>query len=146
VRFCWTNTGREAAHNYGEVICGIDSDPLLADETVASVVVNRFIEGDTAFNSVDNLAFQPHTGNVYVIEDHDNGDDRDIKSDGCVRILSVKDQSVEPTGFEFFGSGKMAILSIQHSDDKLMPSYDDYPTDDIIIITGFRVKMGKTDH
>ena len=36
--------------------------------------VNRFIEGDTELNSVDNLAFQPHTGILYVIEDHSNGD------------------------------------------------------------------------
>ncbi|MEA1990098.1 MAG: DUF839 domain-containing protein [Pseudomonadota bacterium] len=149
VRFCWANTGREAAQNYGEVICGIDSDPMLADETIASVVVNRFVEGDTDFNSVDNLAFQPHTGNLYVIEDHPNGDifaclpdgaDRDIKTDGCVKMLSVKDQSAEPTGFEFFGNGKAAIVAIQHSDDDFMPSYDDYHTDDIVVITGFKVK------
>lgn len=41
------------------MICGIDAAPMLADETVASVVVNRFVEGDTDFNSVDNLAFSP---------------------------------------------------------------------------------------
>ena len=149
VRFCWANTGREAAQNYGEVICGIDSDPMLADETVASVVVNRFVEGDADFNSLDNLAFQPVTGNLYVIEDHSNGDifaclpdggDRDIKTDGCVKILSVKDQSAEPTGFEFTGDGRAAIVAIQHSDDDFMPKYDDYGTDDILIITGFKVK------
>jgi len=152
VRFCWTNTGREAARNYGEVICGIDSDPLLADEATASVVVNRFVEGDADFNSVDNLAFQPHTGNLYVIEDHSNGDvfaclpdgaDRDIKSDGCVKVLSVKDQSAEPSGFEFFGNGRAAIVSIQHSDDSLMPAYDDYGTDDIVLITGFKLKKDR---
>ncbi|MBW9266780.1 MAG: PhoX family protein [Candidatus Thiodiazotropha sp. (ex. Lucinisca nassula)] len=154
VRFCWANTGREAAQNYGEVICGIDSDPLLADETEASVVVNRFIEGDADFNSLDNLAFQPITGNLYVIEDHGNGDifaclpdggDRDIKSDGCVKILSVKDQSAEPTGFEFTADGRMAIVAVQHSDDDFMPEYDDYPTDDILVITGFKVKADKYD-
>ena len=61
-----------------------------------------FVEGDGDFNSIDNLAFQPHSGNLYVIEDHSNGDvfaclpdgaDRDIKSDGCVKILSVRDRS-----------------------------------------------------
>lgn len=60
------------------------------------------------FNSFDNLAFQPRTGNLYVIEDHDKGDvyaclpdgeDRDIKTDGCIHVLSVKDSSAEPTGF-----------------------------------------------
>jgi hypothetical protein len=97
---------------------------------------------------LDNLAFQPVPGNVFVLEDHKNGDifsclpdgtDRDIKTDGCVRILSIKDQTAEPTGFGFFGDGRSALLSIQHSDDSLMPDHDDYATDDIILITGFRV-------
>ena len=149
VRFCWANTGREAAQNYGEVICGVDADPMLADETIASVVVNRFVEGDTDMNSLDNLAFQPHTGNLYVIEDHINGDvfaclpdgdDRDIKTDGCVKMMSVKDQSAEPTGFEFTADGKTALVSIQHSNDDLMGKVDDYGTDDIVVITGFKVK------
>lgn len=175
VRFCWANTGREKAQNYGEVICGIDSNPILADPEVASVVVNRFVEGDTDFNSVDNLAFQPHTGNLYVIEDHDFGDifaclpdgaDRDIKTDGCVKVLSVRDKTAEPTGFEFFANGKAALLVIQHSDDCKERAVlrdddadcvaewgtefpeamvDDYPTDDIVLITGFKVKSKKHD-
>ncbi len=153
VRFCWTNTGNEGAKHYGEVVCGIDSDPLLADANTRSVVVNRFVEGDEDFNSFDNLAFQPHTGNLYVIEDHDNGDifaclpdgkDRDIKTDGCVKVLSVKDQSAEPTGFGFTADGKVALLSIQHSDDANCTdgtdcaSVDGYPTDDLVVIRGFR--------
>lgn len=149
VRFCWTNTGNEGAKNYGEVVCGIDSDPMLADSDTRSVVVNRFVEGDTDFNAMDNMAFQPKTGNLYVIEDHSNGDvfaclpdgaDRDIKTDGCVKVLSVKDQSAEPTGFEFSGNGKMAIVSIQHSGDDLMADVDDYGTDDIVVITGFKIR------
>ena len=147
VRFCWTNTGNESARNYGEVVCGIDTDPLLADAGTRSVVVNRFIEGDTDFNAFDNLAFQPGTGNLYVIEDHDNGDvfaclpdgqDRDIKSDGCVKILSVKDSSAEPTGFIFSPDGRTAYVTIQHSDDANMPDVDDYATDDLLVISGFR--------
>ena len=155
VRFCWTNTGREAASNYGEVICGVDEAPLLADPADATVVVNRFVEGDPDFNSLDNLAFQPGSGNVYVIEDHPNGDvfaclpdgnDRDIKTDGCVKILSVRDQSAEPTGFEFTADGGTAIVSIQHSDDDGMPLVDDYRTDDIVVITGFKNRgYGKND-
>ena len=116
-----------------------------------SVVVNRFVEGDTDANAFDNLAFQPVTGNLYVIEDHNNGDiwaclpdgaDRDIKSDGCVKILSVKDTSAEPTGFFFAPDGRTAFVSIQHSNDSLMPKLDDYGTDDILMITGFKVRDG----
>ena len=149
VRFCWANTGNESAKNYAETVCGVDRVPLVADSAQRTVTVNRFVEGDTDFNSFDNLAFQPHTGNLYVIEDHPNGDvfaclpdglDRDIKSDGCVKILSVVDSTAEPTGFLFDASGTAAYVSIQHSDDTNMPAVDGYPTDDVLKITGFKLK------
>ena len=148
VRFCWTDTGLEEGGNYGEVLCAVDSAPLVASAGQRTVVVNRFVEGDPDFNQPDNFAFQPKTGNHYVIEDHPNGDifaclpdgkDRDIKTDGCVKILSVKDSSAEPTGFKFSADGRTAYLSIQHSDDTNMLKVDDYPTDDIIKITGFKI-------
>lgn len=146
LRFCWTNTGNRGASNWGEVICGVDSDPNAAQAGVLSVTINRFIEGDTEFNAPDNLAFQSNSPNLYVIEDNRNGDvwaclpdggDRDIKSDGCARMLSVIDESAEPTGFEFSPDGNTAYVSVQHSADCAMPLYDGYPTDDIIKITGF---------
>ena len=147
VRFCWTNTGNKSAAHYGEVMCAVDNRPLTADTKQASVQVLRFIEGDPHFNSVDNLAFQPGTGNLYVLEDDTHGEiyaclpdgqDRDLKSDGCVRVLTVLDPSAEPTGLAFSADGKSAYLSIQHSKDGGMPLVDDYPTDDILRITGFR--------
>lgn len=149
VRFCWTNTGNDDAKNYAEVMCAVDKTPLSASNSQRSVEVNRFVEGDTDFNSFDNLDFQPRTGNLYVIEDHPNGDifaclpdgmDRDIKSDGCVKMLSVKDSSAEPTGFLFTADGNSAYLSIQHSNDSLMPQVDGFPTDDVLKITGFRIR------
>jgi hypothetical protein len=152
VRFCWTNTGREKAYNFAEVMCAIDYEPV---NPKSLVVANRFVEGDPEFNSFDNLAFQPVTGNLYIIEDHKNGDifaclpdgaDRDIKSDGCVRTMSVKDSSAEPTGFIFSADGKTAYLSIQHSNDDLMPLYDDYPTDDVLRITGFSTVKRRGHH
>ena len=113
------------------------------------VDVNRFVEGDADFNSFDNLEFQPNTGNLYVIEDHNNGDifaclpdgaDRDIKTDGCVKMLSVKDSPAEPTGFIFSADGTTAYVSIQHSHDGNMTKVDGYHTDDIIKITGFKIR------
>lgn len=107
VRFCWTNTGESDIANYGEVLCGVDRAPLVGDLNQQTVTANRFVEGDADFNQPDNFALQPKTGNHYVIEDNSNGDifaclpdgkDRDIKTDGCVKILSVKDSSAEPTG------------------------------------------------
>lgn len=147
VRFCWTNTGNEAARNYGEVLCGIEREPATADANQRTVVINRFIEGDADFNQPDNIAFQPTSRNVFVIEDHPNGDifaclpdggDRDLKSDGCIKILSVKDSSAEPTGFFFAPDGKTTYLSIMHSNDANMPLVNDFGTDDIIKITGFK--------
>lgn len=148
VRFCWTNTENADAENYGEVMCGIDRAPLTAsnDRTVS---VNRFVEGDADFNQPDNLAFQPGTRNVYVIEDNPNGDiwaclpdgaDRDIKTDGCVKMLSVVDDTAEPTGFLFSGDGRTAYVSIQHSRDPADGSMDvdGFGTDDVLMITGFK--------
>lgn len=151
VRFCFTNTGNEASMNYAEVMCATDSDPMApgpfaAGKLAPTTAVNRFIEGDTEFNSFDNLDFQPGTGILYVAEDHLNGDiwaclpdgaDRDLKSDGCIRVASVKDSSAEPTGFIFDASGKTAYLSIQHSDDSAMPKVDGFGTDDLVKISGF---------
>jgi hypothetical protein len=148
IRFCWTNTQSEDAGSFAEVMCAIDAAPLVAAAASRTVLVTRFIEGNQDFNSFDNLAFQPKTGILYVIEDHDNGDifaclpdgaDRDLKSDGCVKILSVKDSSAEPTGFIFDPSGRTAYLSIQHSDDTNMTLFDGYRTDDIVKLTGFRL-------
>lgn len=149
IRFCWTNTQSEDAGSFGEVVCGIDEDPNTASATSRTVLVYRLIEGDEDFNQPDNLEFQPKTGNVYVIEDHPNGDiwaclpdgaDRDLKSDGCVKMLSVKDTTAEPTGFIFDPTGTVAYVSIQHSADDGMPLFDGYPTDDVLKITGFKLR------
>jgi hypothetical protein len=146
VRFCFTNTGNAGGKNYGEVMCLVDSAPETAIPAPTNVVVNRFLEGDPDLNQPDNLEFQPRTGNMYVIEDNNNGDifaclkdgaDRDIKTDGCVKIMSVVDSAAEPTGFTFTADGTVAIVSIQHSNDGKMPLVDGFPTDDILIITGF---------
>lgn len=147
VRFCWANTGNSGAANFAEVMCAIDRSPSTATPMQQSVVVSRFIEGDEDFNAFDNLEFQKPSGNLYVIEDNNNGDvfgclpdgaDRDRKSDGCVKVLSVVDSSAEPTGFTFTADGRRAFLSIQHSSDGNMPQVDDYGTDDVLMITGFQ--------
>lgn len=148
VRLCWMDTQNRGAQMYGELVCAVDNAPLTASSTQRTVVVNRLLEGDMDMNQHDNIEFQPLTGNVYVIEDNANGDvfaclpdgtDRDIKSDGCVKILSVKDSSAEPTGFKFTADGRTAYLSIQHSNDTNMPLVDDYRTDDLLKITGFKI-------
>jgi hypothetical protein len=161
VRFCWTNTQREEAESYAEVMCAIDSQPQARDEvvkggrtylaqgsTLATASVYRFIEGNPEFNSFDNLAFQPGTGILYVVEDHDNGDvwaclpdggDKDLKSDGCIKVLSLIPSEAEPSGLFFSADGTKAWLSIMHTDDTYMPKVNGWPTDDIVEISGFKV-------
>jgi secreted PhoX family phosphatase len=153
VRFCFTNTGNEGGSNFAEVLCVVDTKPTELPVADAEgkigffTTVTRFVEGDSDFNQFDNLDFQPGTGNLAVIEDHPNGDiflclpdgaDRNDKTDGCIRVLSVKDTSAEPTGFIFAPDGQSAYLSIQHSDDTAIPMIDDYGTDDLLLITGFK--------
>ena len=146
VKFCWTNTGNAGIGNYGEVMCAIDKMPDAIDDGKQQVAVTRFLEGNSDLNQPDNLEIHPQTGIVYVIEDNPNGDiwaclpdgsDVDTKSDGCMKMLSVKDTSAEPTGFIFSPDGKTAYVNIQHSDDKGMAKVDGYGTDDMIKITGF---------
>jgi hypothetical protein len=58
------------------------------------------------------------TGNHSVIEDNPNGDffarlpdgaDRDLKTDGCVKILSVKDSSAESSALSSLQTGGRPI-------------------------------------
>jgi secreted PhoX family phosphatase len=142
-RACWANTGRlnfaggslvENSAVHGEVLCLVE-EPSAAAPTGTIPVLTRFIIGSQQRGMFDNVAFQPHTGNLVVLEDGPtsittpsgteprgndlwiclpDGDDDDTLSDGCVRFASVKDTSAEPTGFIFLGSGKAAFVSIQH--------------------------------
>jgi len=144
IRVCWTNTGRmsnggnsavETGSIYGEVMCLTDV-PTGTAGGGAVPTVRRFIAGDRDANYFDNVAFQPKTGNLVVLEDGEvvvvkedgtqelrgndiwmclpDGADRDVQSDGCIRIVSLRDTSAEPTGFIFTGSGETAYLNIQH--------------------------------
>ncbi len=151
VRFCWTNTWEEGAQSYAEVLCLVDTTPseVTASDGTAllNTAVSRFVQGDMVANSFDNLEFQPGTGIMYVVEDHPNGDiwaclpdgtDRDLMTDGCIKVFTVKDTTAEPTGFIFAPDGLTAYVSIQHSDDSNMATVDDYGTDDLVRITGFQ--------
>jgi len=176
LRFCFTSTGDAGALNFGEVLCAVDNDPLLATTTLvadasgsmvtaeALVDLQVFLEGDESLNQPDNIDIQAGTGNVYVIEDNPNGDifaclpdgaDRDVTTDGCVRLATLKDRTAEPTGFGFNARGDTAYFFIQHSADDndplarnndcpnpaALPEFvlDDFCTDDMIRITGFRL-------
>jgi secreted PhoX family phosphatase len=142
-RACWANTGRlnfgggslvENSAVHGEIMCIVE-EPSAAAPTGTIPAVTRFIVGSQQAGMFDNVAFQPHTGNLVVLEDGPtsimtptgsqprgndlwiclpDGADDDTLSDGCVRFASVKDTSAEPTGFIFLGSGESAFVIIQH--------------------------------
>jgi secreted PhoX family phosphatase len=147
-RACWANTGRldfagasvvENSAVHGEVLCIVEESPSAAvplPPTGTIPVVTRFIVGSQQAGMFDNVAFQPHTGNLVVLEDGPtsivradgstqprgndlwiclpDGADNDTLTDGCVRFASVRDTSAEPTGFIFLGSGESAFVNIQH--------------------------------
>ncbi|MEO7777855.1 MAG: endonuclease/exonuclease/phosphatase family protein, partial [Fibrobacteria bacterium] len=146
VRFCWSDAQNEASGSHGEIMCGVDEAPATAVATQRTVAVSRAITGDNDFNAFGDLAFQPGSGNLYVTEGHGNGDifacladrgDRDNQADGCIKVFSVKDSKAVPKGLAFTADGRYALLSIQRSRDDLMPPADGYPTDDILLLTGF---------
>jgi len=153
VRVCWTNTGNVDIGNYGEVLC-LDDRTDAAANTGMTPEVQEFLQGNPYMNQPDNLAFQPRTGIVYVIEDSPtingeekpgdiwaclrDGADRDLQSDGCVLVASVTTEGAEPTGFTFDASGKRAYLNIQHSpDDPTTPDLDESSFDEMLVIDGF---------
>jgi len=170
-RACWANTGRlsnaggsvvENAAVYGEVMCLTEEPPSAAvpnPPTGTIPKVDRFIAGSQEFGMPDNVAFQPHTGNLVVLEDGPtsivradgttqprgndlwiclpDGRDVDRLSDGCVRFASLRDTSSEPTGFIFLGSGEAAFVNLQHRNVDAANHRGS-----LMMISGFKVRRG----
>jgi len=173
-RACWANTGRmshtdsslvENAGVKAEIMCLVENPPSeFAPTPVTGTIptVDRFIAGSEERGMFDNVAFQPHTGNLVVLEDNSvtsvkhlnptvtelrgndlwiclpDGKDDDVQSDGCVRFASIRDTSAEPTGFIFTGSGESAYLNIQHR--AVNDALGNTNHGALIKITGFKVK------
>lgn len=164
IRWCWNNT---CGGRFGETLCVVE-DAMDANANIfeddfgynllsidgerrAEALVTRFVQGDSEMNSHDNLDIQPHTSNVYVIEDNDFGDvwaclqdgaDRDYMTDGCVRLLSIRSTAAEPSGFIFDGTGRTAFYFLQHGQQpEELRDFNSNPvtgqTDDLMKITGF---------
>jgi hypothetical protein len=159
-----TNAAQEQSLDIGGTVGAINFLSLDGTE-LAKVDVQRFVENDREMKSHDNLEIQPFSGNTYIVEDYNtindggtggdiwaclpDGTDRDERTDGCVRMLSIADVDAEPTGFIFDGTGKVAFYNLQHGsqDESLRdlasnPACDDGAcngyTDDLIRITRFR--------
>ena len=179
-RACWANTGRmshtdsSVVENSGvkaEVMCLVENPPsdFAPNPTTGTIpTVNRFVTGSEERGMFDNVAFQPHTGNLVVLEDNSvksvkslnplvtelrgndlwiclpDGDDDDVLSDGCVRFASIRDTSAEPSGFKFSGSGESAYVNIQHR--AVNDSQGNTNHGALIKISGFKVNPHRRHH
>jgi len=151
VRFCGTNTGQDiegSDNHFGEVYCITDGTLVQAagisitPQTVGTDTYNLnvasvpeyqpLVIGNLQFGMMDNIAYQPGSGNFLVHEDGegpvyatprnndmwdclDDGEDEDNLSDACVRVMSLNDLTAEWTGGLFDGTGKTFYVSVQHN-------------------------------
>ena len=179
-RACWANTGRMShtdsslVENSGvkpEIMCLVENPPsTFAPSPVTGTIptVDRFVAGSEERGMFDNVAFQPHTGNLVILEDNSvdsvtnlnplttekrgndlwiclpDGDDDDVLTDGCVRFASVRDTSAEPTGFIFRGSGESGYVNIQHRAVNDAAGNTNHGA--LVKISGFKVKQDRRHH
>jgi secreted PhoX family phosphatase len=131
VRFCANNTGNEGDdRNWGETICITDGTLAAATSNTATPEVQFLVVGSADFAMMDNIAYQPRTGNWIIHEDGDgpevgrnndlwscldDGADADGVSDGCARIATLNDLNAEWTGGVFDASGTHLYISVQHN-------------------------------
>ena len=150
IRACWNDTGNDVASNWGETLC-LEDVAAAGFETGRKPVVQPFVIGDDHLRMPDNLDFQPGTGILYILMDATtsaedanrtndqvwaclpDGSDPDVLTDGCVRVMNLKDGEAEFTGIEFLGDGKSFLIHLQHrtQDGRATPH-----TTDEILVTG----------
>jgi hypothetical protein len=131
VRACWNNTGNDIASNWGETLC-FEDVPAASLPTGRQPVVQPFVIGNPELRMADNLDFQPGTGILYILMDATtsaedpnrtndavwaclpDGADPDTLSDGCVRVMNLRDGVGEFSGIEFLADGKSFLVHLQH--------------------------------
>ncbi len=154
IRACWNDTGNDAAANWGETLCMTDVDDAAA-ATGRHPVVEPLVIGNSHLRMPDNLDFQPKTGILYLLMDATtsaedpnrtndqvwaclpDGSDDDILTDGCVRVMNLRDGEAEFTGIQFLGDGRSFLIHVQHrnQDGRAIPG-----TTDELLVTGLAVR------
>ena len=155
LRACWPNTGNDAGETWGEVLCFTDDATSQAGfATGTRPVVSPFVIGNPDLRMPDNVDFQPGTGILYVLMDATtsaedptfsnddvwaclpDGADSDVLSDGCVRVMTLKDGSAEFTGIQFLGNGESFLIHLQHRTQagRAVPH-----TTDELLVSGLKV-------
>ncbi len=137
VRFCGNNTGEDTQdgdNHWGETMCITDGtlDEAADNFSLSIPEYQPLAFGNFEMAMMDNIAYQPDSGNWLVQEDGegpgatpprnndiwtcvDDGDDMDILADACARVISLNDLNAESTGGVFDASGKRYFVSIQHN-------------------------------
>jgi secreted PhoX family phosphatase len=153
-RACWNNTGNDAASNWGETLC-LEDVPAPSLTTGRQPIVTPFVIGNPELRMPDNIAFQPGTGILYILMDATtsaddpnrtndsvwaclrDGSDPDTLSDGCVRVMNLRDGDGEFTGIEFLADGRSFLIHLQHrtQDGRAVAG-----TTDQLLVTGLTVK------
>lgn len=153
IRACWNNTGNDQANNWGETLCLEDVVDAPAT-TGRHPVVEPFVIGNAHLRMPDNLDFQPGTGIVYILMDATtsaedpsrtndqvwaclpDGADADLLSDGCVRVMNLRDGAAEFSGIEFLADGRSFLIHVQHRDQtgRAVPH-----TTDELLVSGLAV-------
>jgi len=155
VRACWPNTGNDTSEMWGEVMCFTDnSTGDVSFPTGTRPVVSPFVIGSPDLRMPDNVDFQPGTGILYVLMDAStsaenpafgnddvwaclpDGADSDELSDGCVRVMTLKDGNAEFTGIQFLGDGKSFLIHLQHrtQEGRAVPG-----TTDELLVSGLKI-------
>jgi hypothetical protein len=117
-RACWANTGRKShtdsslVENSGvesEIMCLVENPPSANDPTPATgtiPTVERFVTGSEE-RAMYNVAFQPHTGNLVVLED------------GSVDVV----RSIDPPASQLRGNDLWMCLPDGKDDDGGLAEY-----------------------
>jgi hypothetical protein len=156
VRACWNDTGNDQAAQWGETMCLTDTPTTdTAFPGGFRPEVEPFVIGNEHLRMVDNLDFQPGTGILYLLMDATtsaedegrtndqvwaclpDGADADALTDGCVRVMNLRDGEAEFTGIQFLGDGKSFLIHVQHrtQDGRAVPG-----TTDELLVTGLAVR------
>ena len=139
VRVCGTNTGQDVPdtsadgdNNFGETFCITDGTLAQAGANTAIPEYQLLVAHFRDFAMPDNIAYQPGTGNWLIHEDGegaiyptprnndiwsclDDGNDANLLSDACVKVMTLNDLTAESTGGVFDATGKTYYFSVQHN-------------------------------
>jgi hypothetical protein len=139
VRVCGTNTGQDVDDSdpdgdnfFGETFCITDGTLAEAGSNTAIPEYQLLVSHFPDFAMPDNIAYQPGKGNWLIHEDGegpyapsprnndiwsclDDGDDDDLLSDACVKVITLNDLNAESTGGVFDWDGDAFYFSVQHN-------------------------------